>query len=436
MAVATSKKKLVDASRAEEGHIGRLLGRLASKHSSITTADAAMKDWMYIDFMDPKTGLPSICQEYLIGARGFIAGRIVQLMAEYSMGKSSYCMLQYGAAQRKSGAFCYHIETEGAATPADRVYQFGVNPKELLQAEHETIEDCIASVDELICEIRGGFGGSLSASGRVVGTTYTDPIDPKCEHPILIGIDSLSALGRKDRTEQDILDISKTPQIAKTAVNMRDLFRSRSQRFRKTKTLLFLTTQQTANINQGPMAKFGGSTKTAIAEQALGAAASYGISFSSKKWEDNGYRVGDILNLETFKNKISPRGRSISLAITYTDGFDMVKSDVDFLTKNAGSPFNNPKCGFIREGHKSAISSDGGWVKCPAVSSKALRPADFAEAFYSNEDLLMTCREKLRVRGFGFDFENKYDTKVTADGDVELVNDEVDEVTGEIEQEQ
>jgi len=30
-------------------------------------------------------------------------------------------------------------------------------------------------------------------------------------------------------------------------------------------------------------------------------------------------------------------------------------------------------------------------------------------AFYDNTDMLNTIREKMRIRGFGFDFETKYD---------------------------
>ena len=423
------KKKLVDTTQATGGHINQLLGRLASKNSNIMTAEQAMAGWVYVDFLDPITGLPSICQEYLIGARGFIAGRIVQLKAEYSKGKSSYCLLQYGAAQKKSGAFCYHIETEGAAAPAARVAQFGADPRQLLQAEQDSIEECIASIDELICEIRGGFGGSVNALGRVVQTKYTEPIDPECKHPILIGVDSFSALGNKERAESDILDIGKTPQIAKAAVNMRDLFRSRAQRFRKTKTLLFLTTQETANIQQGPMAKFGGNTKTARAEQAIGAAASYGIDFSSTKWEEGGYRVGDKMTLTTFKNKIAARGRSIALYCSFDHGFDLLKSDAEFLTKNAGSPFINPKFGLVK-GNTKAISSDGGWIKCPLVSSKAMRPEDFVPAFYANEDLLMTCREGMKLYGFGFAFEKQYETQAKFNSEGELEHEEVDDNVG------
>ena len=388
--------------------VSQLIGRLAAKHSNIMTAEQAMKNWTYIDFMDPKTGLPSIAQEWFIGARGFVAGRIAQLRATYSKGKTSYCMLQYGAAQKQYDAFCYHVETEGSATPADRIFAIGADPKTLLQAEHSSLEDCLASIDELVCEVRGGFGGSIGAAGRAVKTVYTDPIDPDCEHPILIGVDSLSALGRQERVETDIADLSKAAQIGNTARTMREFFKDRVQRFNQKKVFLMLTTHETVKIDVGVKA-FAGPQKTSVAAEAIGIHVSYGIDFDSGKWMDKskGIQIGDVIKLKTFKNKISPRNRAIELYLTTNNGFDLIHTDAEFLINHPASPFADGAG--IFEGSK--LCSRNAWgISCKPLSDKTFKSEEeFVRAFYDNTDMLNTIREKMRIRGFGFDFETKYD---------------------------
>jgi len=389
------------------GDIGKLMARLAAKHANITTASQAMATWRYLDFMDPNTGLPTIVQEYLIGARGFVAGRICQLRATYSKGKTSFCLLQYGAAQKQSNAFCYHVETEGSATPADRVFAIGANPDELLQSEQSSLEECLASIDELVCEIRGGFGGSIGVTGRNIKTVYTDPIDAKCEKPILIGVDSLSALGMQDKVDEDVADMSKVSQVAKTARIMREYFRDRVQRFNQNKVLLFLTTQETVKLEMGAKV-FAGPQKTSVAAEAIGIHASFGIDFESAKWVDKktGLRAGDVLKLTTFKNKVSPRNRTVELFITNNAGFDLIHSDANFLIEHPASPFADGAGIFT--GEKLCYRTPQG-IMCKVLSDKSFKSEEeFVRAFYDNKDVLMTAREGMRIRGFGFDFETKY----------------------------
>ena len=390
------------------GGIAEFMQRMASRHSHVYTADEAIKKWRYLDFCDPRTGLPTISQEWFIGARGFVAGRIAQLRASYSQGKSSYCMLQYGAAQRKSGAYCMHVETEGAGMTPDRIYAMGVDPKQLLQLEIASLEDCLSEIDNMVCEFRGGFGGSTGATGRSVKTKYNDPIDPNCEHPIIIGIDSLSSLGKTEKVEQDIADISKATQISYTSKALREYFRDRVQRFVDTQTMLILTTQETTKIEMG-MATFAGPKKTSIAAEAIGIHATYGIDFKSSAWKDNskGIRYGDKLMLTTFKNKVSPRNRNLELFLTTNNGFDMIHTDAEFLISKPESPLS-PSFGLVSYDDRAYRTPAG--IMCRALQDHSFKSEEeFVRAFYDNTDLLMTAREKMRIRGFGFDFETKYD---------------------------
>lgn len=410
-------KKTLEA--APEGKIQQLLGRLANKHANVMTAAVAMEKVRYLDFSDPHTGLPSIVQEYLLGSRGFIAGRIAQLRATYSKGKSSYCMLQYASAQKNSKAYCMHIETEGSCMPADRCAIIGVNPNELLQSESSSLEECFATVDELVCEIRGGFGGSVGEMGRMKKTVFTDPIDPDCEAPILIGIDSLSALGKEDKVMQDVADVGKVAQIGSTAKTLREYFRNRVQRFNQVQATLFLTTQETVKLDTSMKGMFAGPQKTSVAAEAIGIHATYGIDFESKKWMDKtkGVQLGDILTLKTFKNKWAPRNRSVELYLTQNNGFDLIHSDVEFLLNHPSSPFADMGKDCYRWGDS---------ITCKPLSDKPFKSEEeFLRAFYADEELLRSCREKLGIRGFGFEFETKY-ANFDTDGNLAVETEEPD----------
>jgi hypothetical protein len=409
--VNAKKKELQPQSKIQQ-----LLRNLAAKNSDIETSADMMHNIRYLDFCDPKTGLPTLSQEWFIGARGYIAGRVVQLRATYSKGKSSYMYLQYGSAQKKSNAFCFHIETEGAPMPPDRVKAIGANPNELLQTESNSLDDALSRVDTLVCEIRGGFGGSAGELGRNIKTKFTEPVDADCECPILIGIDSLSALASEKEADQDIIDIGKVCGIGNTARAMRTFFKSRVQRFRTTQTALFLSTQETVKIETG-VAAFSGPKKTSVAAEAIGIYSTFGIDFgNATRWYDKskGIELGDILHLTTFKNKWSPRYRNLDLYLTQNNGFDLIHTDADFLLNSPCSPFKSKQYAILKaDGEPYECYKHAHGITCTALRDKT-QPSfsneeEFVRALYDNEDLLMTIREKMRIRGFGHDWEKNYE---------------------------
>ena len=410
--VAKAKKsppvaRVVPAAEANS-HISKLVGRLGSRGSSVQTATDMLRNQKYIDLIDPKTGLPCITLMWLFGARGMACGRISVLRALYSKGKTSFCMLMYGAAQRKSGGICYHVETEGAAPPPDRILALGANPNELLLGEHNSLEECLKSIDEVVCEVRGGFGGSESSTGRTIKTVYTDPIDAECVHPMLIGVDSLSALAKQDRAEKDVIDVERASQIAATARIMREFFRERAQRYHQKNVTLLLTAQQTTKLETGFAAKFsnGQPKKTSIAEDAVGNAGTYGFDFESSPWTDKhtGDKVGDIIRITSFKNKMAPRYRQVELYLSFTTGFDLVHTDVEFLTHHPASPFADGHA-FGNE-EKLCFPNTQGNIVCRPLREKPFKSEEeFLREFYSNEAVFRKCAEYLRLYGYGFPFE-------------------------------
>lgn len=391
-----------------------LLQRLQENNMSVSTASRVMNNWRYIDFMNPSAQLPSISLEWLFGARGLLAGRIMQLRAKFSKGKSSFMYLQYGAAQLMSKAFCLHIETEGAGAPADYIASMGCNPNDLMVAEIPSLEDCLSKVDEVVCQIRGGFGGGVSAEGRATKTKFTDPIDPNNESPIVIGIDSLSSLGMESGVDVDIADISSSAQLSYHTRKLREYFRNRVGRFRDTQTLLMLTSHETAKIETGGKRGFGasaGGDKSSLAQEAVGIHATYGVDLNSTPYWDKsiGKQVGDIVKMRTFKNKLSPRFRDLDLYLVWNAGFDLIRTDVEFLMNHSASPFAP------QEGKEKQLYAHAHGITCKPLSDKPFKTQeDFLRALYGNTDYVMSLREQLRIRGCGFAFETKYQEQLDA----------------------
>ena len=409
--MAKAKEKLVP-SGAPIRKGSALLERLRANHSNVDTSASAMERVTYVDVWNPVKDLPSIAMEYLIGAKGWLAGRICQERANFSKGKSSFMYQQYAAAQKRHGAFCMHVETEGACSPADWVASFGCDPEELIMSETKSLDECLALIDEVVCEIRGGFGGSVGDSGRASKTKYTDPLDPDMVHPIMIGVDSLSQLAQEEKVNQDVADMSRTSQPGIMARKMREWFRLRVQRMRQCKACLFLTSHETQKIATGPAA-FAGPQKTSVAQDAVGISATYAYDFSAKDQYDprTGDKTGSEVNLKCFKNKWSGdkfggATREVKLNLVNGHGFDLVHSDAEFLIKHPCSPFAE-KFGLFERNQVPVRTSAG--IKCPLLSDKSFKSEeDFIRAFYANEDLLMCCRQALRLRGFGFDFETSW----------------------------
>lgn len=406
--MAAKKKDLVQSPPLSR--MADLIQRLQKSGVPVESASSAMSKWRYIDFVNPRARLPCLALEWQFGARGFLAGRILQLRATFSKGKSSFMYLQYAMAQMMANAFCLHIETEGAAAPADYVASFGCNPNDLMTIESQSLEDCLGRVDEVICQIRGGFGGSMSEAGRVLKTKYTDPLDPDKSCPIVIGIDSLSSLGKESEAALDVMDITETAQLSYHARKLREYFRNRVSRIRDTNTLMMLASHETAKIETGKAKGFGGGggsggDKSSIAQNAVGGHATWGVDVNSTPYYDKekGRQVGDTISLYTFKNKISPRYRRIDLPLVWNEGFDLIKADWDFLSSHAASPFAPA------QGEEKTLYKHSAGITCKALSSKSFKSEEeFLRALYGNTDFVMSLREKLRIRGCGFGFETQY----------------------------
>lgn len=377
----------------------------------VSTASKMYREQTWIPFVDPFTGTPCLTLCYLAGSKGIPAGRIAQLRASFSAGKSSFLYYMYGCAKRGASegdekAWVGHIETEGAPNPPDYIGRFGLDPEAFLYMSANSLGAVFTTLDSFVCGVRGGFGGSIGDTGRVRKTVYTDPLDPTNKYPIILGVDSFSALGDKKEANQDILDISNSSALAYVSRELRRYLRDRQQRFARTNTTLFVTSLETAKVATGPMARFGGPQKSALGQEALAGAMSLGFDVSDRPWKDAGVNLGSIQSLKSFKNKLAPRYRSIELYRKDLGGYDILETDFQFLLGHGESPFAPGKA-FNKDGGR-ALWRDVGGIHCPTLNEKAFKTKEeFLHAIYDNEDILMTMLEGLRIRGYGFDFETK-----------------------------
>lgn len=380
---------------------GALAARLQANHEAgeVYCATDIMKDWRYIDFFNPQQNQPCISLEWLFGARGLLAGRIMRLQAGYGKGKSSFMWLMYAAAQRLAKAYCYHIESEATPPPPDFISSFGCNPADLVIAHPRSLEACLEDIDEMLAEIRGGLGGSIDAkTGRTKKTIYVDPLDPNFEAPIIAGIDSFSALGIDSRVNQDILDQAQTASLAEHSRKISKYFQDRNIRFKQCQMLLMIAAQEKAVIKTG-LGGRGGPDKSSIGDAPIGFHATYSVDLSAFTYRDaEGNDVGERVNMYTTKNKLSPKHRSLELYLIRDHGFDLVMTDFEFLSKHPASPF----------GEKELYKHSHG-VSCKMLSEKSFASEqDFLKALYGDANLLASLREKMRIRGFNFEFEQKY----------------------------
>jgi len=341
-------------------------------------------------------------------------------------------------------AWIAHIETEGAPNSADYVAKFGCNPMLFLHIKANDLNDMFKRIDTFDMALHGGREGTVNPeTGRLVKSKFSkeDALDPEMTKPTIIGIDSLSNVGSD--AGEDFVDLEKSERPGGDSKDVRRFFRAREQDYDKHQVTLFVTTHETTEIKTGMGAGYGGPKSTARNQKALGMALTIAIDTLDVEWK-GGKEGKEVLGskqyLKTFKSKIAPRNRKIVLFRKELGGYDMAETDLQFFL---GDPKNN-NCkdnpflpgGFLcPEGAKCGITKvRGGW-SAPMVSDKVFKTADeFIKELYSDAERLRKIREHLRIRGFGFEFETKYDIQddfgAYDDNADQVVDDENDEEKG------
>jgi len=391
---------------------------------SVTTIATYWENMKWIDMYDPIKNRPCMAMEWLLGARGFPVGKVFQLRGSFSSSKSTFLYYVYACAMRGSTlndrkAWVAHIETEGAPNSADYIARFGCNPELFWHIKTNDLNDLFKRIDTFDMALHGGRDGTINPeTGRATKSKFSkeDALDPEMKKPTIIGIDSLSNVGSD--AGGDFVDLDKSEKPGGDSKDVRRFFRAREQDYDRHQVTLFVTTHETTEIKTGPGAGYGGPKSTARNQKALGMALTIALDTLDVDWK-GGKEGKEILGskqyLKTFKSKIAPKNRKVTLFRKSLGGYDLAETDLQFFLNAEGKFCNcseNPFApgGFLcPEGAKHGITRvRGGW-SAPMVSDKVFKTADeFVEALYSDEDRLKRIREHLRIRGFGFDFETKY----------------------------
>lgn len=397
-----------------QGRASALLASVGKLLPNVSTSHSMLERYRYVDFVDPKHNRPILSLEWEFGGRGLWVGRLLHMIAKYSKGKSSFMFFMYACAQRlTSGAWCNHIETEGASAPPDFQASFGVDPKNLVVAEESSLESVLETVDTLEASIRGEWGITVDPeTGKKVKSKFQSPLDPQLEAPIVTGVDSISSLGIEESSRADVTNISKAEQPGTHAKKIRKYLSEHVGRFNLRHMLLMLASHQTAKLNMGVPARMvaKGEEVNSRAKEAISIYATYEITMESKRWrdaKDTTQVLGEVIEIFTTKNKMSPRNRKLNIYMRTAKGFDWAQTDMIWLMTNPASPFVDP----VLQAQFGTLTMRAGKVTCPILSptEKYDSVGDFLTAFYANTDLVMAIREALRIRGWGFAFETSYD---------------------------
>lgn len=173
------------------------------------------------------TRCPTI--DFLIGRPGIPLGGISLLVGAYGSGKSTI-VLQILAEMQAQGGRAFLFDTEGRLN-FSRATKIGVDMNQLIVAQPDTLEECLAGVKKTIQIAREQF-------------------DP--EERIVIAVDSIAGAPM----EKDVK--GETSALAAQAVLIRKELRVLSNLVNRQRIGLVLTSQPRANIQIG---KYGGAYK-------------------------------------------------------------------------------------------------------------------------------------------------------------------------------
>jgi RecA/RadA recombinase len=359
------------------------------RSSGFETVKSETDNYRYIDFWDPKMNMPCLGLEWLWGARGLLCGRMLKLQAPEGTGKSSWLMLMYAMAQQTANAWCIHEESEGTVAPPDFVASFGADPDNILMPKLQTrsIEAAFADIDWTTAKIRG-------------------EIDPDKVSPIVVGMDSISGFGAD--TNMDENDYDSAVASGGLGVHARVVskwFRDRGFILEDRDVLLMITAQTREKISTGGFSAPGEKKKTTLADNPLNFHASYRMEMYSTKLKDGATQIGETVHFTTTKNKLSPKGKTLAIDLYWDHGFDLQSATCDLLRKY--SPFGLP------DGSTFDIQQRGAYIKCPILGDKNVHSNPegklaIMQGICNDESLLKLVREAMRVRGFGYDFERRY----------------------------
>lgn len=355
----------------------------AANKCGVFTAHEACSSMRYVDFSDPVYHERGVLPfEWMFGTRGLPSGRVLKLDADPAKSKSTFTFLLLGMAQR-AGAIANYGEAERTPAPPDFIFRCGADPRKLW-----TFEDLMGIPD-------------WESKWINFITTVRIKADPKMQKVIVGALDSISGLAGDD-TEDNIKDVEdpadKSQDVGKHSRKFSQFFREYCPLFAKQQAILIGVSQRKVKIGGGGGGFNGPPPPTSIAHQPWEFHSSHVLSFKNEKKKVDGVELEHV-TVTCTKSKFCYKGRSVVMTFIPEAGdHSWELDDTSMLFLNSSfSPI---------ELHRN---NEGRYWHEQVLGGKKLYKADFLHEFYANADLLMQCREKLKIRGYGFDFETKYD---------------------------
>jgi len=377
--MAEKKKKKENTEFGVADGIAHMMSKCKSA-ALVSQASNAFADAVYLDFVDPNTGTPCLPLEWMFGTRGLICGRLLNMVAREAVGKTSIVMLLVGMFQKTSDSYTIYAETEETPLPPDRIEELGADPRKILLNDPTSMKDCMKNMVEIGRDIR-------------------NEIDPEMMHPIVNIIDSVSGLSEKEM-DRSTGEEEGNDGAAQHAREFSKFFRQTLDYFKHSNTVLITTSQEKDAIGTG----FGFTNESSyLAAAPIRYHSSWNVDLTNitDKKIITDFEFQQCVRMRMTKNKLARKGRTIDI-IMYRDdrGWDFTKANRDLLF-GSYSPFE-----------PGTYSSGGnGYYKHDRIQSgtgKSLPLEEFIAKFYADEELLNQCREKLRIRGFGFGFESQF----------------------------
>lgn len=377
MAAKKSKKKDVTEFDVEEG-IAHVLSKCKAA-SFVSKASDSYEDVTYLDFLDPKTGTPCLPLEWMFGTRGLITGRLLNMVALEAVGKTSLVMMFVGMFQKTVDSYTIYAETEETPLPPDRIEELGADPYKILLNDPTSMKNCMENMVDVVKDIR-------------------NQVDPQMLHPIVNIIDSVGSLSEKE-LDRETGEVEGNDGTAQHAREFSKFFRRTLDYFAHNNVVLITTSQEKEKIGMS----FGAKNETSyIAEKPIRFHSSWNLDLINITNKDV---IGDAefeqcVRMRCTKNKLSVKGRSVDVMM-YRDsrGWDFSMANRHLLF-GSYSPFE-----------PGTYGSGSGYYRHDRIQSstgKGVPWDEFLERFYQDEELVMQCRERLKIRGFGFDFETKF----------------------------
>ena len=248
----------------------------------------------HVDFGIP-TGVPQL--DLALQRPGLPAGRIVEVFGKEASGKSSLALSVMAQAQQMGGLAVY-IDTE-RAMDADRAISCGIDLDNLVITEPGTIEEVIKSVDSTL-----------------------DSVEPATsQNPLVIVVDSITAVNSKGNLERDI---DEEPRPGEDARVIKRGLRKLNPKIAEKRALVIFINHVFYKMATMPFAKqtesTGGLSLKFMASVRIALAAAGNLTEGKGPEQE---RLGMLTAFDIEKNKVAHNGKPKFKAEVTEDGFDL-----------------------------------------------------------------------------------------------------------------